>query len=805
MRYNNTRYKGMKYVISLLLLLFIGIFSGIAQTNMTKIKDGTISGSSAVPGLGVILELESANKGFLTPRLTTQQRDAIAVANRTDGLLIYNKTTGCFNYWSESQDNWLSLCGTPPPAVFDITALQCNALTVNGTFKQGDYLTSSNYLTVPVTVTQAGTYEVVATTNNGYYFTAKGTFPSAGNYTLILEGLGTPSIGYDAGEDGDLLTITLNSKTSTCIDKHVFVSKASVSYEIDCNGASVEGEYMIGRALDGTNKMVLVVDVQSTGYWSVTTNTINGYSFRGSGTFTQTGAGQVIELLGTGAPIASGTNSFNLTSNSDAGTRTNCMGIEVIVKPIRYAVDCSNAIVAGIYKQDEAMTASNTVTIKANVLATGETTIRTNTVGGIYFTSGPLSFDTLGERNVVLTAVGIPTTPGVNTFTLDAAPGMIATCAFDVTVTGQPVAYSLTCSTIVVNGTYAPNIAMNATNTMTLSVNVQYPGAYTISTNAVNGVTFSASGTFTLTGTQDVILQASGTGISGGTHRYTLSTNSAIGANTCNKNVEFIYRKINVLGLGGGAYQPATASNTETSRALMQAVANFGPNGIVKVDGITITNGGTGQGTTLRNNINNNKIDVIVIGYNYTPNAASIAILNDFVKNKKGVIIHSQENDANGTRDLINAIAYSATTAVSGTGTTYTNPILNIDDPLLNGPFGDVRGKNGGSDVNNSYYVTGYSAEFTSLSHQNNDSNRSWMLKHNSLGYVYIGDSGWTAGSATNNSTTIWPAAITSGGAPLSKAYNGGVTVFNSFVYANAIAWAIQYVQENTNVDYTVQ
>lgn len=795
----------MKDIISLLLILFIGIFSSMAQTNMTKIKDGTISGSAAVPGLGVILELESVNKGFLTPRLTTQQRDAIAVANRTDGLLIYNKTTGCFNYWSEVQDTWLSLCGTPPPAVFEITALQCNALTVNGTFKQGDYLTSSNYLTIPVTVTQAGTYEVVAATTNGYYFTAKGTFPSSGNYTLILEGLGTPNVGYNVGENGDLLTISLNSKTSTCNDKYVFVDKASVSYEIDCNGASVEGEYMIGKALDGTNKIVLVVDVQSTGYWSVSSNTINGYSFRGSGTFTQTGAGQVIELLGTGTPTGSGTNSFNLTSNSDAGTRTNCMGIEVIVKPIRYAVDCSNAIVAGIYKQDEAMTASNTVTIKANVLATGETTIRTNTVGGIYFTSGPLSFDTLGERNVVLTAVGTPTTPGVNTFTLDAATGMIATCAFDVTVTGQPVAYSLTCSTIVVNGTYAPNITMNATNTMTVSVNVQYPGAYTISTNAVNGVTFSASGTFTLTGTQDVTLQASGTGISGGTHRYTLSTNSAIGANTCNKNVEFIYRKINVLGLGGGVYQPGSATGSRSSRGILQAKSNFDLNGKVKVDGINIVDGVLSQGNTLRNSINSNKIDVIIIGYNYLPNAASIAILNDFVKNKKGVLLHSQENDANGTRDLINAIAYSSSTTVSGTGTTYVNPIVNIDDPILNGPFGDIRNQHSGSDVNNSYYVTGYSNEFTSLSHQNGTTNRSWFLKHNTLGYAYIGDAGWIAGDATDGSAVIWPARMTSGGAPISKPYNGGITVYNSIMYANAIAWAIQYVQENTNVDYNVQ
>jgi len=122
--HSNNIYKIMKYYISLIVIVCFGIFSSIAQTNMTKIKDGTISGSSAVPNLGVILELESVNKGFLAPRLTTQQRDAISSGNRTDGMFIYNTSTGCFNYWSEVQDTWLSLCGTPPPAVFTISSIQ---------------------------------------------------------------------------------------------------------------------------------------------------------------------------------------------------------------------------------------------------------------------------------------------------------------------------------------------------------------------------------------------------------------------------------------------------------------------------------------------------------------------------------------------------------------------------------------------------------------------------------------------------------------------------------------------------------
>lgn len=799
---NTTIYKGMKSMISLILILFMGISSSIAQTNMTKIKDGTISGTTAVPNLGAILELESVNKGFLTPRLTTQQRDAIPVANKTDGLMIYNKTTGCFNYWSTAQDTWLSLCGTPPPAVFEISSIQCGAIAASGTFKQGEYLNATNYLTVPVTVTQAGTYEVIATTTNGYYFTTKGTFPSSGNYTLILEGLGTPNIGYNTGENGDQLTIVLNSKTSSCVDKYVFVNKAAVDYSINCATIQVQGDYYAGKELISSNKMTIEVNVQTIGYWNLSTNTVNGYSFSGSGNFITPGV-HTIELLGTGKPSTSGTNLFNLSSNSD--TPASCSSITVIVQAIHYTVDCSNPMIAGIYKQDEPLTASHTVTLQVNVEATGDTSIQTNTVGGVYFSSGPLSFDELGPREVVLSAVGTPTVPGINRYTLNAATGLVGTCSFEIDVVRQPVVYNLVCNSIIVSGKYAPNIPMNAENTMVLNANVEYIGAYTITTNAVNGVTFTGSGTFTSTGLQEVVLKATGTPVSGGIHRYTISTNSSSGATTCNVNIEFVYRRMNILGLGGGTYQPGTASNTQTTRAVLQTTSNFGTNGKVKVDGLTIVNGGYNQGTVLRNLINNNKIDIIVLGYNYTPTSASISILQDFVKNKKGVLIHSQENDASGTRDLINAIAYSGSTAVSGIGTTYINPILNIDDPLLNGPFGDVRGKAGGSDVNNSYYTAGYSNEYVSLSHQGGNPSRSWLLRHKTLGYVYVGDSGWTAGDATNRSTTIWPAAMTAGGAPIAKAYNGGTTVYNSILYANTITWAIQYAQQYINVNYQVQ
>lgn len=54
-----------------------------------------------------VLEVESTNKGFLPPRLTTAQRDAIA--NPAVGLIIFNTSTNCLNFYVGP--NWYEECG----------------------------------------------------------------------------------------------------------------------------------------------------------------------------------------------------------------------------------------------------------------------------------------------------------------------------------------------------------------------------------------------------------------------------------------------------------------------------------------------------------------------------------------------------------------------------------------------------------------------------------------------------------------------------------------------------------------------
>ncbi len=67
------------------------------------------------------------------------------------------------------------------------------------------------------------------------------------------------------------------------------------------------------------------------------------------------------------------------------------------------------------------------------------------------------------------------------------------------------------CTGAVLSGRFVADTALTELNTATIMVDVTVAGAYWITTNTVNGITFSNIGTFTATGPQTAILTATGT------------------------------------------------------------------------------------------------------------------------------------------------------------------------------------------------------------------------------------------------------------------------------------------------------
>lgn len=95
---------------------------GVVDLVTMDFNQNNVGIGAVIPDASAALEVASTTQGLLLPRMTTQQRDAIE--NPADGLLIFNVTSGCLNYYFEG--TWKSFNATPA------SDFQCGEdLTVN--------------------------------------------------------------------------------------------------------------------------------------------------------------------------------------------------------------------------------------------------------------------------------------------------------------------------------------------------------------------------------------------------------------------------------------------------------------------------------------------------------------------------------------------------------------------------------------------------------------------------------------------------------------------------------------------------
>jgi hypothetical protein len=249
------------------------------------------------------------NTGILIPRLTIIQRDAIMMTAAEDGLTIYNTDEKCYNYYQAANTTWLSLCGTYQKAVYTI---DCNTIKTFGTYTQGSTLNTSNYITMPIMVTRAGTYNIIAKTTNGYYFEKSGVFPNTGTFTITLEGSGSPVVGPTT----DLLIFSFDGKVdTTCTSKTITVKGSQVSYSINCSSSVVSGEYNKGEQLvfDTNTVTIALSNVDTAGTVIINTSTNNGINFSTTEAIT-TNSTSII-LHGVGTPTSAGIYTYTFLTN----------------------------------------------------------------------------------------------------------------------------------------------------------------------------------------------------------------------------------------------------------------------------------------------------------------------------------------------------------------------------------------------------------------------------------------------------------------------------------------------------------
>lgn len=287
----------------------------------------------------------------------------------------------------------------------------------------------------------------------------------------------------------------------------------------ECLPKTVQGIYEAGTVLNATTNYIDVqVNVATVGTYRVYSDTVNGIFFQAKGTFATTGINNV-RLTGNGTPLNAGIQNFVITYDT-----TECVIAVTVLpqggaSPAEFTLSgapgtCLDFNLSGAYIKDIALTAANTVAIKVNVTKIGTYTINTGAPSNGMTFSGTGALTALGEQTITLTGSG---TPAVAISTNMAVEKLPSNCGFAVNVT-EGAAFTIDCASAVVGGTYEEGVALGASNTVAITVNVTTPGPYSIATTLINGMTFSGSGSFAAAGAgQTITLTGSGTPTADGT------------------------------------------------------------------------------------------------------------------------------------------------------------------------------------------------------------------------------------------------------------------------------------------------
>jgi hypothetical protein len=780
-------------------------------------------GKLVPPDQSAVLQVISSenNKGVLFPEMTSEQRDSIV--NPAEGLIIYNTDESCLDTWDGSA--WVSICGGVPIAQASIT--NCSAIAVGGTYIAGTPLTTADYLSIPVTVTsvRGGSYSILATTDNGYFFTAEGTFPGAGTYNVNVTGAGSPTTATPSGSTGDSVTITINNMQQTCTPV-VKVMPATPDYTIIGVQVFPTTPYIPGQPVDSTRNYLLVtLNVKIPGKWNLYASSVNGYHFTAQGEINSNGAyPQIVNVIApaSGMPVDAGSTDNFILTNPGSATPSNYPFI-VHTASVSYSADCGSAEFNGSMQQGIPIKGSEYITLPINVAVIGEVPDGITATGaGLSFKSGPLNFTKLGNTSVTLKPAGTPTpiSSGVTSFTLT-GEGLTSTCYLTNSIKDAIAVLDFISYSYTNNGTNGnndgrwvmtksinPSDTINPETPQNILVNVTVSGSnygsYNLTTEPENGVSYSASGSFSAPGTYTIALKPAGTPKTYGTVLYKL-TGNGIDATI---PMSYSYRRFNVLSYtSGGGYG---FYNNNQATAILGGSGTFGPGGKVPCQAIpsVINYTSDPSAANLANAINTSKADILYCSYVLfqpgTANADVINVIKDFVFNKHGILLFCVENPGG-------ANTYETLLTNGLFNTTLTSPIpaqiaqnsatlRDNGSEIVNGPFGNLDGLPESITLNIAAYVpagnTIPNSIVTATCNSGNASNGQILsFQHTKLGVWMCFDSNF---NRTTMPTDSYDSKTGVPNLPTASATN------NSALFANVFAWAVKYGAYNTVPSYQV-
>lgn len=409
--------------------------------------------------------------------------------------------------------------------------------------------------------------------------------------------------------------------------------------------------------------------------------------------------------------------------------------------------------------------------------------------------------------------------------------------------------YNIDCSTVQVHGKYMEGHTLDYSHSITLTVTSSSDlsgGEYVVKTIEKNGILFSAEGQFPAVApvgevyTYHLELQGEGTlfnesGVSPfESFEVTITTNSTTNS-FCMATIPVGYKSKKILTIGANAayrYGYVLEPNT-ASRAFVDAAVNFGstPGSTVTMETnqygnaftIEIMTAGTGMigeviiYSYLLDMLNTFQPDIILTGQAVNYNASggdAIQLLSDFV-DAGGVMLMCNEYypSAASIQDMVRKIMGPG---VNGNNQSIGNNQLfaingDADDPIVNGPFGDMRGLNWGADGHEMHGFENLPAG--TIVYSTRSDGRANMFRHPTKGFFFMGEGGFISnaqryiGGTYQGSYVYCPYAIDAQYRPIPRTNFGltpvgavaNQTIYNSQIFGNLLTWAVEFSENRTN------
>lgn len=290
----------------------------------------------------------------------------------------------------------------------------CAGAVASGQYYPGVALGPANTIQLEVDVDSiggTGSFSIHTNVINGMQFSASGTFTDTGRQAITLIGSGTPTAEGNfsfntAPVSGCSFAVTVQ-KVPPSVAKFTLASAPGGG----CETVSVHGVYEAGVQLNSSNVVVVFVNVNVVGDYTLSTDTLNGIYFYAEGKFTTLGKRSII-MNGYGVPTVPA----NLTFTPKAGGSGCTFQVPVLNQnPVAtYVLESGGGALhpciytlAGSYTTHTPLSATNTVTVRVYVTIIGNFTIATSPVNGImfYYTG---TFTKVGPQDVILKGTGTP-------------------------------------------------------------------------------------------------------------------------------------------------------------------------------------------------------------------------------------------------------------------------------------------------------------------------------------------------------------------------------------------------------------